>query len=123
MEVQKALEKGYKLLQIHEVWHFNEVKFYDSDTKEGGLFADYVNAFLKMKQEASDWPSWCRTDEQRHQYIRRYCEKEGIHLEWDKIKKNPGLRAIAKHMNFLAHAKQHTSATTQKSTKTPLKTR
>ena len=83
--MQKALQKGYKVLQIYEVWHFHEVVVYDPDTNEGGLFAGYVNAFLKMKQEASDWPFWCRTDEQKHQYIGRYFEKEGIHLEWHVI--------------------------------------
>ena len=98
LELKKALDKGYKLLQTYEVWHFDKVAVYDPDTEEGGLFADYVNAFLKMKQEASDWPSWCQTDGQKHQYIRRYFDKEGIRLEWDKIKKNPGMRAIAKLM-------------------------
>ena len=96
--LQQALDKGYKLIEIYEVWHFDEVAQYDQTTKEGGLFASYVNAFLKMKQEASDWPPWCQTDEQKHQYIERYFDKEGIRLEWDNIKKNPGLRAIAKLM-------------------------
>ncbi|XP_022093113.1 uncharacterized protein LOC110980591 [Acanthaster planci] len=98
LELQKALVKGYTLVKIYEVWRFYEVAHYDPDTKEGGLFADYVNAFLKMKQGASDWPVWCQTDEQKHQYIERYFDKEGIRLEWGNIKKNPGLRAIAKLM-------------------------
>ena len=51
--MQKALQKGYKVLQIYEVSHFHEVAVYDPDTNEGGLFAGYVNAFLKMKQEAN----------------------------------------------------------------------
>ncbi|XP_038047525.1 uncharacterized protein LOC119721520 [Patiria miniata] len=59
---------------------------------------DAVDTVMQLKQEASDWPSWCQSDEQKHQYIQQYLDKEGIHLEWDKIKKNPGLRAIAKLM-------------------------
>ena len=98
LELHKALQMGYRLLKIYEVWHFDELARYDPDTKEGGLFAEYVNAFLKMKQEASDWPAWCQTDEQKHQYIERYFDKEGIKLDWKNIKKNPGLRAIAKLM-------------------------
>ena len=98
VELQKALDKGYRLEKIYEVWHFDEVAVYDPDSKEGGLFAAYVNAFLKLKQEASDWPSWCKTEDLKRQYIQQYFEKEGIELEWDHIKKNPGLRAIAKLM-------------------------
>ena len=26
-----------------------------------GLFADYVNTWLKLKQESAGWPSWCQT--------------------------------------------------------------
>ena len=58
----------------------------------------YEIAFLKMKQEASDWPQWCQTDDQKHEYIQRYFDREGIRLEWDNIQKNPGLRALAKLM-------------------------
>ena len=98
LELHKALQMGYTLTKIHEVWHFDEIARYDPDTKEGGLFAEYVNAFLKMKQEASDWPTWCQTSEQKHQYIKQYFDREGIELDWENIKKNPGLRAIAKLM-------------------------
>ena len=87
MELQKALQIGYRVLKIYEVWHFDEVSVYDPDTKEGGLFASYVNAFLKLKQEASDWPQWCQTTQQKHQYIKQYFDREGIHLEWDHIQK------------------------------------
>jgi hypothetical protein len=52
-ELKKALEKGYVVQRIYEVWHFNEKEQYDPKTKTGGLFTDYVNTFLKMKQEAS----------------------------------------------------------------------
>ena len=43
LELQKALEKGYRLLKIDEVWHF--------PNNTDGLFKDYVDTFLKIKQE------------------------------------------------------------------------
>ena len=43
----KAKNQGYKIKHIHEVWHFVE--------KRTGLFADYVNTWLKIKEEASGW--------------------------------------------------------------------
>ena len=52
-ELKKALEKGYVVQRINEVWHFDETEQYDSKMKTGGLFTDYVNTFFKMKQEAS----------------------------------------------------------------------
>lgn len=97
-EVKKALEMGYKLLQIHEVWHFDQISQYNPDTKTGGLFTKYVNTFLKLKQEASGWPDWCKTEPDKHKYIELYYQKEGIHLDYNKIQQNTGLRALAKLM-------------------------
>ena len=90
-ELRKAVELGYQIQYIYEVWHFPETC--------QGLFQDYVNTWLKIKQEASGWPKWVGDDEtKRQQYIRDYYEHEGIHLEYDKIEHNPGLRALAKMM-------------------------
>ena len=87
--MQKAVELGYEIQYIYEVWHFPETC--------QGLFQDYVNTWLKIKQEASGWPKWVGDDEtKRQQYIREYHEHEGIQLEYDKIEHNPGLRALAK---------------------------
>ena len=44
IEMTKVVEKGYKVLQIQEVWHFPETS---SD-----LFSEYVNFFLRLKQES-----------------------------------------------------------------------
>ena len=90
-ELYKAVDLGYEVQYIYEVWHFDE-------TCEG-LFRDYVNTWLKIKQEASGWPSWVGDDEtKRQQYLREYFEHEGIQLEYDKIEHNPGLRTLAKMM-------------------------
>ena len=53
---------------------------------------------MKLKQEASGWPSWCQTKEQKQSYIQTYHEKEGVKLDYKNIKKNPGMRALAKLM-------------------------
>jgi len=51
-EVRLAVEKGYKNLEILEVYE-NQVTRYDPDTGNGGLFAEYIDTFVKLKQEAS----------------------------------------------------------------------
>lgn len=54
-EVKKAVKMGYAIAKIYEVWHFNQISQYDSKSKTGGLFTEYVNTFLKLKQEESGW--------------------------------------------------------------------
>ena len=91
-ELLKAIEKGYTLIKIHEVWHFPE------NQRRTGLFKNYVDTWLKLKQESAGWPSWCQTLEQKRQYILRYQEREGIRLDIASIAKNPGRKATAKLM-------------------------
>ena len=88
VELMKAIEKGYEVLKIHEVWHWDQI------TDE--LFKYYVDTFLKIKQEASGYPKDCVTDEQKQRYIDEYYEHEGIRLDPNKIEYNPGLRSLAK---------------------------
>ena len=89
--LKKAVELGYEIQYIYEVWHFPQI--------QQGLLRDYVNTCLKIKQEASRWPDWVGDDEtERRQYIHDYYQNEGIQLDYDKIEHNPGLRALAKMM-------------------------
>ncbi|XP_018107332.1 uncharacterized protein LOC108710705 [Xenopus laevis] len=88
MEIQLALEKGYTLAKIYEVWHFEQ-----QTTK---LFEGYINLHLRDKQEASGYPSWCKDEEQRKKYISDYRDKEGVELREEHIAVNPARRQIAK---------------------------
>ena len=97
VELKKAISKGYTLIKMHEAWHF-EVVQYDAQSGEGGLFSDYINSFLKLKQEASGWPEWCSSEVERNNYIEQFKTREGIQLDRDAICTNPGLRSLAKLM-------------------------
>ena len=55
VELMKALEKGYRIVQIHEVWRFPQ--------KTNTLFKEYIDTFAKIKLEASH-PKNCVTHEQ-----------------------------------------------------------
>ena len=94
-ELRKALEKGYLVTNVSEIWQFRVTRF-DPRTRQGGLFAEYINSFLKLKQEASGWPSECLDDESKEQYLRKYEKTEGIVLDKNNIARNPGLRSVAK---------------------------
>ena len=91
-ELVKAVQMGYIIKKIHEVWNF------PPNQRQSGLFKGYVNQWLKTKQEASGWPSRCNTIEEKRNYILNYEEKEGIKLEINKIAKNPGRKTTAKLM-------------------------
>lgn len=95
-EVKVAISRGYNVEKVYEVWHFDKISQYDIETKSGGIFTEYINTFLKIKQEASGWPDWFKTEKQT--YMDLYEQREGIRLEYHKIVKNPGLRALAKLM-------------------------
>lgn len=71
---------------------------YDPETKTGGLFAEYINTFLRLKQQADGWPRENMTDDEKDQYIFEYEEVEGVKLKKEEIDKNSGLRQVAKLM-------------------------
>ena len=89
-EINEAMRMGYQLKAVHEVWHFED--------SARGLFAEYVNTWLKIKTEASGWPANCTTEEEKEDYIRRFEAREGIPLDYGNVKPNPGLKATAKLM-------------------------
>ena len=60
------------------------------------LFCDYMDSYLKIKQEASGYPWDCVTEEQKQRYVDAYLEVIGIQLDREKFEHNPGLRALAK---------------------------
>ncbi|KAK7598318.1 hypothetical protein V9T40_006553 [Parthenolecanium corni] len=82
VEVSKAIEMGYQLKEMYEVWDFD---------KSADLWKGYVTAFMKIKLETSphNYPS-------NEAYVKDIEEKMGIKLDIDKITPNPGKRAVSK---------------------------
>ena len=95
-ELEVALNIGYILIQIHEVLHWPETEMYDPVTKQGGLFTQYINTFLKLKQEASGYPPNIKTEQEKDKYIQEYLDHKGILLDKESIVKNAGLRSLSK---------------------------
>lgn len=88
VELYKAMDMGYKVKNVYKIL------YYEKQTKD--LFKSYVNKFLKIKQEASGYPDWVKTEDDKDKYIKKYKAEQGIQLDKENIKYNPGLRAIAK---------------------------
>ncbi len=99
-ELKLALKHGYKVLSISEVYHYSERKKYCKESGQHGIFSEFIDFFLKLKQQASDYPAWVKEAEDvevaKRQYVENYEKHEGIKLNPEQIEKNPALRCIAK---------------------------
>jgi hypothetical protein len=97
-EVKLALTHSHKIIKIYSVWDWDQIEQYNEETKTGGLFTEYVNTFLKVKQENSGYPSWCQNENDKIKYIEDYEKFEGIKLNQNNICVNEGLRRISKFL-------------------------
>lgn len=92
VELDLALDHGYKILEPIEVWHYTEW----DDT----IFEGYMSEFLRLKIESSGWDETILNapdvEKAKDEFIEEYRLKENIHIRKDKVCKNPGLRYIAK---------------------------
>ena len=102
-EVKLALENGYRVIDVAEIWSWSRAK------RSVTLFKEYIDNFLKIKMEASGWPKTCRCEEKmnsdsstemicehKRRYLQEMKKKEGISLDPARIEKNEGLRFIPK---------------------------
>ena len=89
VELLKALKLGYEVTTWTKVWYF--------PSAEEGLFKEYINKFLKMKQQAAGWGT-LKTEAQKDAYIAAYLAHECVKL--DKLKigeaRNAGIYQVAK---------------------------
>ncbi|WAR22343.1 hypothetical protein MAR_016317 [Mya arenaria] len=57
---------------------------YHNTTKSQKMAAfspnNYVNTFLKVKQEASGWPDWCVNEESKQTYIQQRTKKASVSI-------------------------------------------
>lgn len=87
-EIEKTIECGYQILQIYEVYHWDETSQYNAETESSDLFGEYINLFLKIKHEASGWPERVHTEEDAVKFMEEYTLREGMQLERENITKN-----------------------------------
>ena len=88
-ELNKSLEKGYKIQDIFLVHDYGKNVARD-------MFSEYIDMWLRYKQQSSDWPSHVKTEEDKLKYIAEYEQKEGVKMDYNEISRNDGLRLISK---------------------------
>ncbi len=90
-EMKLALEKGYKMVEIHSVWHF------PNTTKH--LFKLYMRRFYKLKLLSSKLQCNKENEAEVLAFINAVEKIEGITISSpDDFNENPGLRKITKLM-------------------------
>ena len=67
-EVLLAIDKGYVILEINEVFEYKVTRC-DPKTRDGGLFADYIGKLLKLKAEENGYPVYFRNPADEGRYI------------------------------------------------------
>ena len=87
-EINKAIEKGYRITKIYEVWHFEKT----TDT----LFRDYVKEFMRIKMENSKPPVVGENCTYKSIDEFKRIVKERLDIDLGKIEFNAGMRQIAK---------------------------
>jgi G:T-mismatch repair DNA endonuclease (very short patch repair protein) len=88
IEINEAIERGYKLVKVQEAWHF--------DKQSDQLFRSFINALYKAKLEASGFPHGVDTEANKQAYKEEIIRREGVVIELDKVAVNPGRRQMAK---------------------------
>jgi hypothetical protein len=80
---------------VYEVYEYQDAR-YDPERREGGLFSQYNESFLKLKAEARGYPDCVRDAENEYRYVREFSTSEGVALDKDAIRPNPAKRGISK---------------------------
>ncbi|KAK3917557.1 WD repeat-containing protein 41 [Frankliniella fusca] len=97
-EIHLAMEKGYKIETVHEVYQYPRTMKGNGETGREGLLSAYVRCFMALKAQASGWPADCTSDEAKQKYMDDVKKYDGITIDPAKEEKNPALRQLSKLM-------------------------
>ena len=82
-EINKAIEKGCKVVRTYEVWHFSK--------STDDLFRGYIRRFMKIKLESSKYDF--KTKEEETNF--KFKIKKSLDIDVEKFEFNAGLRCIS----------------------------
>ncbi|KAK3926031.1 hypothetical protein KUF71_014280, partial [Frankliniella fusca] len=97
-EIHLAMEKGYKIETVHEVYQYPRTMKWNGENGREGLLSAYVRCFMALKAQASGWPADCTSDEAKQKYMDDVKKYDGITIDPAKVEKNPVLRQLSKLM-------------------------
>jgi hypothetical protein len=95
-EIYFAIQHGYKILHIYQVYHW------EKENRSNQLFKGYVDYFLRIKQESEGWEKYGLTSshsiEEKQKLIDDLYFENGCigKMRMNKVKKNPIARNLSK---------------------------
>ncbi|XP_025160323.1 uncharacterized protein LOC112589827 [Harpegnathos saltator] len=93
-ELRKAIEKGYIVRSVSEIWKY-KISQYGPSTRLEVCSQDISTAFCNLSR--SGWPTECTGDEKaKERYLQEYEKTEDIVFDRNNIAINSGLRSVAK---------------------------
>ena len=95
-ELQLAIEMGYQIMTVNELYQYPGTMKYNPETGEDGLLSAYVRCFMALKIQASGWPANCKTEAQKKKFVDDVLKYDGITLDPSKMNRNVALRTLAK---------------------------
>jgi hypothetical protein len=87
-ELQMAIAQNYSIEYVYEIWHWSKWS--------KNIFKGYVLNYYKYKVKASGFPSWCKSEQDKIEYVKKINE-EGLQLSINDIEYNKGMRTIVKN--------------------------
>ena len=88
IEIKYALTRGYVIEKIIEVYHYKD--------RTTDIFSEYINLWLKYKQQSDGWPNWVKNDNDKKEYVENFFKNENVKLTEEEVDRNPALLFIAK---------------------------
>ncbi|GMS94052.1 hypothetical protein PENTCL1PPCAC_16227, partial [Pristionchus entomophagus] len=71
IEVKKAMQMGYSVKELYEVWNF------PANQWKSDLYSEYITRFYKIKLCSSGWPEHCKTDEEKERFLKWHRDNMG----------------------------------------------
>ena len=91
IEIKFAVECGYKLVKVHEMFVYKERK---------KIYESFFMRLARHKLESEPFPSHVSTPQEKKAYVDGLNEAmPGLDLQWEKVSRNDGRRAFAKLMS------------------------
>uniref|UniRef100_A0A915HPM7 Uncharacterized protein n=1 Tax=Romanomermis culicivorax TaxID=13658 RepID=A0A915HPM7_ROMCU len=95
-EVEMTTNQWGPDLEIQEVWHYEETPKYNPCTKTGGLFADYINTFLQLKQQVDGWPWSNMTEQEQEEFDSPQADRQ-VYLQFRTMRILLGEATVPPH--------------------------
>ena len=92
VELVYALKCGYRLIKVHELFLYEEMK---------PLFRDFYLQLARMKLEAEGFPVTAQSEEEKREHVRRLnANMPGLDLCRERVSRNESRRNFAKFVSY-----------------------